>query len=967
MRKETQVVQHAEENRAHAARVCSLFVVMAMFAVCCARGHAAQGQTNRAPTYYHLRQGVTFYVANRRGVPFTIDLELKDINTYCRGAQTALLKVYDPDGEVLHEEDVPDDGVTSGAYQQAWAGWDHEMWARGGVREVGAEPLFRWGAFGDPNKLEKISGARRTIEVPGGKGVYRILLAGCDDHFATINLSPDLKFGVLGHPDWIAGRAEQFRTSYLYVPEAPYYAPDELLLWLIEHKYPRDRRVSVSLDGERLPIETEAQGTVEELTAGEAIGRGALSLEGIRPGSVLKLENEGTGSFLLRVNGIPAILCPDPATARYIGGGLERTDDGMVVAFPFQRKLWEAMSDLEREDFECRVKPGEWLETSEEELWKIRVHAWGHDNSPASVDRALTAVNGALQNIEQFSAKGFFDRIPRMKQRIGDLTLYYLYPFEGNRLYHDPALRNIITMLLAKEWLRYRPGEVIYEWNYLNVAYAQGFHWDCWEPIWNMKDRFRPEVLEAFQQGTRRIAQRMFYANALELVITNGRTTVPLNIYHAYLITGDEDLKKLALRHFRRMYTALDGPHSGWSETGYFREHFGADGGYCTYPLYQLGRLYQLSKDEQVLECLDHLCRWMNYCALPNGERWTGPTSWNARIASSALEHIWGSGYKFFAGESKWAATLYRHYKPGGRWYDLDPPAFQPGKKVPDKPTLLLTHLTRDVLPAQPLPADSEVPFFYDVGGGHELFAVRRGGYYALVYAGRRTPFWMDHFLGGTSNFSGGGLTGLYLPGLEKPLILGRVRKEYGWPRGKWEALSVPVVVGEAGNGGLFNTGVCRNQVEADADRWSVRTTGEAINAPVNFQRSYRFGEDAIEAEVSIRSARLSKRVFLYRRHFNPVEAGIRWAWEVIPCGYLKEAEVTCMGADGETLGRGVDEPTENVASVEVRAGGGGIRIELDRPRTVRMENALFIELARDLPAEERAKLSYRIVPFLEE
>ena len=83
------------------------------------------------PTYYHLRQGVTFYVANPRGVAFQIKLDLKDINTYCQGAQTALLKVYDPTGAVLHDEDLPDDGITDGGYDQAWAGWDHELWARG--------------------------------------------------------------------------------------------------------------------------------------------------------------------------------------------------------------------------------------------------------------------------------------------------------------------------------------------------------------------------------------------------------------------------------------------------------------------------------------------------------------------------------------------------------------------------------------------------------------------------------------------------------------------------------------------------------------------------------------------------------------------------------------------------------------------------------------------------------------------
>ena len=56
------------------------------------------------------------------------------------------------------------------------------------------------------------------------------------------------------------------------------------------------------------------------------------------------------------------------------------------------------------------------------------------------------------------------------------------------------------------------------------------------------------------------------------------------------------------------------------------------DGGYCTYPLYQIGRLFALSGDPEVLKVMDELCRWVCYCALPTGEgRWVGPTSWNGR------------------------------------------------------------------------------------------------------------------------------------------------------------------------------------------------------------------------------------------------------------------------------------------------------------------------------------------------
>ncbi|MCX5661603.1 MAG: hypothetical protein NTW19_18150 [Planctomycetota bacterium] len=978
----------------------------------------ARAANPEPPVFYHLRQGVTFYVVNPSGKDFTVDLDLKDLNIYCQGAQTALVKVYGPEGEVAVDDEIPDDGIVNGGYDQAWAGWDHEQWARAGLRDLGAEALFRSDAFSDPRKVEKIRGTVRSYKVKGTKpGVYQVQVVGCDDHFLGFSTTPALKFGVCGHPDFLAGHGSQFKTTYLYVPVRPWYEQSHATcsLWLIEHHYPRTRKLTLFNGNTPLPLKDIVyETTANSMTADQAIGRVEFDAKALKPGMVLKLVNEivppnvpapgvaadtGTasggeivsdpaemGDFLIRVAGIPPIFCPDEETCRAIAGGTIAIPDGPAVSFAWQKELWDAVKNLKKEDFVVTPGAGAWSTISKEELAKIQVHLWNSGSRPEDVDAAITKVHAALAagpfNLAKLLDGPTFDGL-----NIDDLAVFYLMPFKGNALHQNKALRNIITMALIRQWYRYRAGEVIYDDGELNIAYAQGFHWDNWEPVWCMKNDLDPAVLKAFQKGATAIAQRMFYANGLELVLSNGRTTIPLNLYHAYLITGDERLKALSARYLDRMATALDGPHSGRSATGYFREHFSADGGYCTYPLYQLGRLYNISGDPKVYDLVDKLCKWVCYVTLPNDPKnrsYVGPTSWNARIAMSAITHTWGNGYKYIAGKSEWAARIYRYMHGNSpQFYDLADPAYEPGKAVPDcAKALVLTRLTRGVLPAAPFPGEFDKPFFEDIGAGHEFFAIRRGTYYAILYSGKRTPFWMDLSLGGSNNFNGGGIAGLSVNGVGA-MVVGRVLREYGWPLQHWRDLTIPAACGELSDGRVFNTGMARNTVAWDAKAYTVKTTGECVTAPVNFVRDYAFGEKSIAATIRIVDAALDKDAFQYRSVFHPRSDFIREAWELIPVMVVKETTLTALDASGKAIGPVIEAGVDNVAAVEVNNGKGGIKITFDKPRTVKLSpapephnphphgegldhvsKALQIKIADKFEIHGQSEMKYEITPF---
>ena len=965
-------------------------VVFAFLVIFVASPVAAQ-PAKSAPAYYHLRQGVTFYIANPKGIAFDATIDVKDINVYLHGPQTAMVKLYDPAGNILFNDEIPDDGIETGGYDLAWGGWDHELWARGGTRDAGAEPMFRWDTFSEPRKLEKIQGAVRTIKVPAGKaGVYQLQVVGCDDHYAKLSLPPELKFGVVGHPDFLAGHGDQFRTTYLYVPEPPYYTKgrDLLELWLIENAYPRTRKLTLYNGAAALPMKNVPyKTTAASMTADQGIGRSEISLKGIAPGAVLKLVNEGDidGDFLIRVHGIPPIFCPDEETAKYIAGGITAIKDGPVVSFHWQAELWDAVKGLKKEDLIVKPGAGEWNKMAKEDVAKLQLLQWELNNDPDAVDKTLKAIETALAKLEPFTIGKAFETPEISNAAFHDLITFYLFPVKGNGLYRNPAVKNIITLNMIRQWYRYRAGEVIWDTGELNIAYAQGFHWNEWEPVWSMKESLDPAVLKAFQKGVFNIGQRMFYANGLELVLSNGRTTIPMNLYHAYLITGDEKMKELSKRYLKRMVNAEDSPQAGGSKAGYFREHFAADGGYCTYPLFQLGRMWNLSGDADVYNSLDKLCTWINYVTLPAGpDTYVGPTSWNARIAMAAIEHTWGDGYKYLATKSQSAANLYRILQRGKEKYDVAEPAYEPGKPVPGNKALVLTHLTRGVLPAKPLPAESAQPFFEDLGDAHEFFCVRRGNYYAIAYAGRRVPFWMDLSLGGHSSFNGGGIAGLSVTGNTGAVIVGRQHKEYGWPLEEWNSLAAPVAVGTLDDGRIFNTGISRNTPAWDKAAWTLKTTGECITAPVNYERHYQFNEAGIAASVQVIDADMNKDVFQYREFFRKPHTHIAFAWELVPYYAAGGATVTVFDASGKSLGNLADQPVENVVAFEINNTRGGVRVKLDKPRTVKLSakpdtvqvfkdgghatdgrsRAVQIKICDKLEIAGRAELKYEIVPM---
>jgi len=279
------------------------------------------------PTYYRLKQGLNFYIHNPTGRAFDVHMELRDWNVFTEGPAPVLVKLYNPDDEVVQKFEVPDDGITSGGYANVYCGWEHELWYNVTLWDRGVKGTFRSDTFSDPKKLDALKATSHKVSVPAGKpGTWQLMVVGGDDQWLKLWLSKPLKYGVLGHPDWLYGTGDSLKTAYLYVPRESKYVD----VWLEEIDYPRRRVVTVS---------DEAGKQLARLHALPSFAAAKLEFDGRE--QVLRVDVSPGGDYALRLVGIPGILCPDPETARAIRGSTVDAPDGTVFAHRIQLELWQ--------------------------------------------------------------------------------------------------------------------------------------------------------------------------------------------------------------------------------------------------------------------------------------------------------------------------------------------------------------------------------------------------------------------------------------------------------------------------------------------------------------------------------------------------------------------------------------------------------------------------------------------------
>ena len=271
---------------------------------CCLLATSADLRADGAT--YRLNQGISLYVDNPDGREFTVGLDVRDLNIFANGPREILFKVYDPDGQPVVREYIPDDGVVSTHYLPRIGGWDHELEYYELCRSKGTQPMGRWSAWSDPARLKTLTARtfQRTIE-GGKKGVYRVVLVGDRDHYVTVAVDPELPYGVCGHTTWLHGHHDMWKQGFMYVPKGA----TGMHVALAEPDTPRTRRLTITAPDGKVLFDTTAPGGFTETHLAFPAGQ--------YDDKVLRVNvSDGDGDYLLRAS----LKYPWAITASRSGG-----------------------------------------------------------------------------------------------------------------------------------------------------------------------------------------------------------------------------------------------------------------------------------------------------------------------------------------------------------------------------------------------------------------------------------------------------------------------------------------------------------------------------------------------------------------------------------------------------------------------------------------------------------------------
>lgn len=272
---------------------------------------AAAGSFLGKDKLWRPRQSLVFYLLDNDGGGFKAELDIRDMNVYQEGERPAFVFVVAPSGEVVQQLFIPDDGIVSGNMECKDGVFDmyldlryreyHRVHSPGGL----PPGKRRSPALVHPEKLPARS---FTLDVPAaGKGIYRVYIGGCWDHWVSLSTSRPMQCGVHPGAGAMHAHAKQLRESYMYVPRNV----KDVSFAVSGEVAPFDRSLKVyDASGKKL-ADTPTGGIINF-----DIWRKAAGVQ------VVKLELDGSGSgTCLHVKGAPFILFPDAESAKAVRGG----------------------------------------------------------------------------------------------------------------------------------------------------------------------------------------------------------------------------------------------------------------------------------------------------------------------------------------------------------------------------------------------------------------------------------------------------------------------------------------------------------------------------------------------------------------------------------------------------------------------------------------------------------------------
>jgi len=385
----------------------------------------ARGETNAfailgSQAWFRPRDSVVYYLDNPKGEAINLILSLGDLNLYLQGKRGAIVWVIGPDGKTLLYTPIADDGIVSGnfRYKEGMSDVYADARYRGWAEYEAGLPLLagkeRSPLADDPAGLAT---RRFSYRVPAsGKGVYRVVLLSCWDHWVSLETQPPLAAGIASGPGPLSLRAGKPFTAWMFNPGRE----QKVGFSIVEEIKPYAWKASIADEKGKTLARIKPKEFFNFAVIGQAPGAEAMKMD-IEPGANL-------ASF--HVQGIPPLLSASAETARRFRGGRLYPHGDSTFAFPQQVILDRWLESLDPGELRLPVLTAELLPGN------------------ARFAKALETLNAALQAPVE-SAKGAAKLTPESCRAIGALLESASFREKHPALTHALALR--IAVACAQE------------------------------------------------------------------------------------------------------------------------------------------------------------------------------------------------------------------------------------------------------------------------------------------------------------------------------------------------------------------------------------------------------------------------------------------------------------------------------------------------------------------------------------
>ena len=737
------------------------------------------------------------------------------------------------------------------------------------------------------------------LEIPlKGKGVNQLrVVAGAANSSSELALSRPLPYGVSFQNGDFSSWPGQPKTMYIYVP-------------------PHAEELNIS--GGPLLVRDESGAVV--IDSSKAKPGEPLKAQVAKTGVVWTFEFQDLSKLKFRAWGFPVILCPSKDAAMEIKASVEVLPDGTTVCHKFQRRIAELLPKMLAPEnvgkAETLIVPlasrkEEWLKDAEKNSFLLNPYCaysavekalrnqdlepgshWGgamggfQNGKPADDWRTLEKLAPPENRWDRYigpkgmaSAGGVSPRTMDAQGLAEAANIDAPFnPYYGKKelLYRAAAasLKDLMALGEDEVW----PGESSSDPYPGFPGFVLG---QKTLPTYALvAPQMPPEIKALWTEGVRRLVDRVYPDG---LVSCRNQSSHFLVIFEDFAKgSGDPCYAELAKAYSDRFIKGL-------SPAGFAVESMGPDLTYNGMTHWHMGLYAKESGDKDMLAAIKKSYDFFNHTVAPepNGKTMLGASNMGHRTANSFVHEQWGGARGILDDAipevAIWNRTLHPESKEerDAEAAKYLPKALSAELNTASPETCLPRYqYYSERIGGYQWPALSEEPFTKNLS--NEMIAIKRPGYYAVVYVGHPAPH--EHYIkgrekfrhplpddaedkGGTINsrkiaaFLGGGLSMFWTKPFGSALLAMN-----------WAPTTHQGIIATKEDGTRWWEDYFATKFNLKQDNSELVITGRIEGLPIFYTRVYRLLDDRLEVSLELKA---EKAVSLQRLVENfPIPVG---------------------------------------------------------------------------------------------